>query len=61
MGMAAILYNAAEPLKQIVNTLLTEGPMWNLVKIDQAISEKKTFKNNTILYMFKAQETKFWL
>ena len=41
MGMATILFNSAEPLKQIVNTPSTEGPMWNLVIIGQAISEKK--------------------
>ena len=45
MGFAAILFNWVEPLKQIGNTLLTEGPMWNLVKIAQIVSEKKTFKN----------------
>ena len=37
MGMAAILFNGAEPFKQILNTLSTEGPMWNLVKIAQAV------------------------
>ena len=55
MGMAAILFNSAEPFEQIVNTLSTEGPTWNLVKIAQAVSEKKTFKNHTILYMCIAQ------
>ena len=35
--------------------LSTEGPISNLVKIAQAISEKKTLKNNTILYMYIAQ------
>ena len=30
--MAAILSNAIESFDQIVNILLTEGPMWNLVK-----------------------------
>ena len=44
MGMAAILFNGAEQFEQIVNTLSTESPMRNLVKIVQAISEKKTFK-----------------
>ena len=29
--------------------------MWNLVKIAQAISEKKTFDDYTILYMYIAQ------
>ena len=38
MGMAAaILFNVAEPFKQIVNTLSTESPMWNLVKIAQVV------------------------
>ena len=51
MGMAAILFDGAEPFEQIGNTLLTEGPLWNLVKITQAqaVKEKKTFKNYTIL------------
>ena len=31
--------------KQIDNTHLTEGPMWNLMKIGQAVTEKKTFKD----------------
>ena len=53
MGMAAILSNSAEPFKQIVNTPSTEGPMWNLVKIGQAVSEKK-FKHYTILYIYLA-------
>ena len=43
-------------------------PMWNLVKSAQAVSEKKTFKDSTILYMYIAQGqgqitpqgTKFW-
>ena len=54
MGIAAILFSCAEPFEQIGNTLLTEGPMWNLVKISQTVSEK-TFKNYTILYMYIAQ------
>ena len=37
MGMVAILFDGAEPFEQIGNTLLTEGPLWNLVKIAQAI------------------------
>ena len=48
MGMAAILFNGAVPFEQIIFTLSTEGPMWNLMKIAQAVSEK-TFKNYTIL------------
>ena len=55
MGMAAILFNCAKPFEQIGNTLLTEGPMGNLVKIAQTVSEQKTFKNYTILYMYIAQ------
>ena len=30
--------------------------MWKLVQIDQTVSEKKTFKDYEILYMFIAQE-----
>ena len=32
MGMAAILFNGTEPFKQVINTLLTEGPIWKLLK-----------------------------
>ena len=46
--MAAILFNAKQPYEQTVKPLLTEGPMSNLVKIAQALSEK-TFENYTIL------------
>ena len=53
--MAAILFSGAEPFEQIVNILTTEGPMWNLVKIVQAILEKKTLKDCTSLYMYIAK------
>ena len=63
MGMAATLFDDAEPLEQIVNTLSADGPMWNLVK-----SEQETFKKYTVLYMYIAKgqgqitpEDKFWL
>ena len=39
MGMAAILFNGTEPFEQIVNILMTEGPMWDLVKTIQAFRE----------------------
>ena len=55
MDMVAILFNGTEPFEQIGNTLSTGGPMWNLMKIAQAVSVKKTFKNYTILYMYTAQ------
>ena len=55
MDMEAILFYGAEPFEQIVNTPSTEGPMWNLVKIGLAISEKKTSKDYTVLYMYIAQ------
>ena len=45
MGMAAILFNDAEQFEQIDYMLSTEGPMCNQVKIGQAVSEKKTFKD----------------
>ena len=54
MGMADILLYGAEPFEQIGKTLLKEDPMWNLIEIAQALSEKKTFKNYTILYMYIA-------
>ena len=47
--MVNILFNDAEPFEQIDNTPLTESPMGNQVKICQAVSEKKTFKD----YYFK--------
>ena len=49
MGMAVILFNGAQPFEQIVNIPSTEGPMWNLVKIGQAVSEKKMFKGSIFL------------
>ena len=54
MGMAAIMFNGAEPFEKIVNTPSKEGPMWNLVKIGQLVS-KKTFKDYMILYLYTAQ------
>ena len=42
--MAVILFDSAEPFEQFGNTLLTEGPMRNLVKIAQEI-EIHWFKN----------------
>ena len=53
--MAASLFNGAESFEQIVNTLSTEDLMRNLVKIARAVSEKKTFKDFTILYLYIAQ------
>ena len=53
--MAAILFNGAEPFKHIVNTLTTEGFMWNLPKIARAVLEMMAFKDYTILYMYIAQ------
>ena len=47
IGMAATLFNGAEAFEQIVNTLWTKGPIWNLMKIAQAVSEK-TFLLNFI-------------
>ena len=45
MVIAAILFNGPEPFEQIDNTPATEGPMWNLVKIGQAVLEKKKVKD----------------
>ena len=43
-GHSSHLFSGKGPLEEIVNTLSTESPMWNLKKIAQAVSEK-TFKN----------------
>ena len=43
-AMAAILFNGTEPFEQIVSILSTECPVWNLVNIAQAVSEKKYLK-----------------
>ena len=54
MGMAAILFNDAEPFEQSSKLPLTEGPTWNLVKIGQVVSEKM-FKDFMVLYLYIAQ------
>ena len=52
---AGLLFNDAELFEQIDYIPSTEGLMWNLVKIGQAVSEKKTFKDYKILYMYITQ------
>ena len=54
--MAAILFYSTESFEQTDNTPSSDGPMWNLVKIGQAVSEKKTFNYYAILYMYIDQE-----
>ena len=53
MGMTAILFNDAERFEQSDNMPSTEGT--NLVKIIQAVLQKKTFKDYEIQYMYIAQ------
>ena len=55
MGIVTILFNNAEPFEQIDNTPSTEGPVCNLIKIGQAVQEKKTFKYYETLHMYLAQ------
>ena len=55
MGMEAILFNDAEQFELIANMPSTEGRKRNLVKIGQAVSEKKTFKDNMFLYTYISQ------
>ena len=50
MDMATILFSGAEPFEKIVNTLSTDGLVWNLVKVAQLVSEKKLKTNLTILH-----------
>ena len=47
--------NDPEPFEQTDNMPSTEGPKCNLVKIGQAVSEKKTFKDYETLHMYIAQ------
>ena len=54
-GHGGHLVHGMEPFEQIGNTHSTEGPMCNLMKIAQAVPEKKTFKYYTILYINIAQ------
>ena len=67
MSMAAILFNGAKPFEQMTISL-RQYPLWNLMKIGQAVTEKKMFKDYTILYMYITQGheqitlgIKFWL
>ena len=46
MGIAVILFKGAEPFEQIINTLLTEGPIWNLVKIARAGDVQNMFSQH---------------
>ena len=55
MGVVAILFNDVDSVQLTVNILSTEGPMWNLVKTAQVVSEEKAIKNYTILYMYVTQ------
>ena len=41
MGMAAILFNDAEPFEQSVNIPSTKSLMWNLVKIGCGFREEE--------------------
>ena len=50
-----MLFNGAETFEQIVDTLSTEGSLWNLVKIAQAVPEKKTFKITQFYTVYVAQ------
>ena len=56
MGTAAILFNGAEQCEQIIKKPSAEGPIKNLLKIGQADSEKKKFKDYMILYMPRGKE-----
>ena len=53
IDMVAISFDGLEPFDQIV--LSTESHKWILMKIVKEVSEKKTFKDFTILYMYISQ------
>ena len=46
--MTVILFNDAERFEQTDNLSLTESRKCNLVEVDQAVSEKKMFKDYEI-------------
>ena len=54
IGMVVILFSSVEPFEQTVNISLTEGSIWNLVKIGHVVSEKM-FKDYMILNMYVAK------
>ena len=45
MDIADILFNEADLFEQIDNTSSTESPMWNLVKISQALNRRPSMKS----------------
>ena len=55
MGMVTILFSGAEPVDQSINILRQKTPCEYQLKTGQAISEKKTFKDYLILYIYIAQ------
>ena len=54
MSMATILLNDSEPFEQSVNSPSTKCP-WNLIKMCQVVSEKNTFKDFMVLYLYITQ------
>ena len=52
MGITAIVLSGVGPFEQMVNIPSIERSMWNLVKLGQAVSEKKTLKDYIILNMY---------
>ena len=50
-----VTVKGAWPFEQTLTLVSTVGSTWNLVKIDQVVSEEKLFNNNMMLYMYTAQ------
>ena len=55
MGMKPILFNEAKRFEQLIICLHRRPKVYNLGKTGQAVSEKKMFKDDEILYMYIAQ------
>ena len=55
MGMAAILFNGVKPFNKLSTSFLQRTLCEILVTTVQAVSEKKAFKDFTILCMYRAQ------
>ena len=56
MDMAVIFFQWRVTIQTNCQYPFDRRPIWNLVKTAKAVSEKKTFENYTIVYIYIAQE-----
>ena len=55
MSIAVILFNGAEPFQQIVNTLSTKGPTWNLVKMLKGFQRRRRLKITQFIHVYSPE------